>query len=107
MPSLRSPHPLFSLLSLSLFLSLFTPNTSASPHNLTAPFLPLQDSHRQMKRWYSVDGADDGTAKGGWGPWPVMCEGPEQLQPVRYCFGDERSAGKLQGVVDQVSFVSE
>ncbi|KAK4548754.1 hypothetical protein LTR36_008527 [Oleoguttula mirabilis] len=74
--------------------------TSASHQNITLPFLPRQDEHL-VKRWYGVNVLHPPMILGGWGPWPLMCPGPNQKQPIRYCFKDQRSHDRLQTIVDQ------
>lgn len=92
------------LLSVFLAVTLLQQHVFSSSQNVSGHLLPLIDNgHQQMKRWYGVEVPDPPNVPGGWGPWPVICSEPEQLQAIRYCFKDERSARNLQRIVDQVS----
>lgn len=55
------------------------------------------------KRWYGVQEADESTDKTQvntvW-PWPVKCQGPPPVQPIRYCYKDQRSADNLEDIVN-------
>ncbi|KAK5119449.1 hypothetical protein LTR85_007549 [Meristemomyces frigidus] len=90
----------FLLAITTIVLLLLSHTVSASNQNITLPFLPAVDEHL-IKRWYGVNALHPPMILGGWGPWPLMCPGPDQKQPIRYCFKDERSRGNLQSTVDQ------
>ena len=55
------------------------------------------------KRWYGVEISDESTDRDQEGvayAWPVRCGPPNPIQPVRYCFKDERSAKNLDDIVN-------
>ncbi|KAK4505346.1 hypothetical protein PRZ48_003309 [Zasmidium cellare] len=64
--------------------------------------MPLDENHFLRKRWYSVpaDPGEGAQTDPFVYPWPVVCENPT-IQPVYYCFRDERSAKNLQNVVNE------
>lgn len=64
--------------------------------------LTAQPGHELLKRWYGVPALPtDGTRikPPHYYPWPATC-GEPIIQPIRYCWKDERSQKNLQAVLD-------
>lgn len=74
---------------------------AASSQNETLGIFPGHENHEIVRRWYSISGPQQSTFGGDKGPWPVMCPGPHQTQPIRYCFKDARSETRLFAIVNQ------
>ncbi|KAK6433743.1 hypothetical protein LTR95_010073 [Oleoguttula sp. CCFEE 5521] len=89
----------FVLLGLNLLLFLRKKSsTSEIEHGVDSE--PANTSP-PTKRWIGVQPIKDDKVIGGYGPWPVLCSGPQQTQPVRYCFKDARSESNLQPILDK------
>ncbi|OQO04361.1 hypothetical protein B0A48_10972 [Cryoendolithus antarcticus] len=89
------------LILLSLNVLLFLHKKTDLPH--VDQIVPPPPTNRPTisKRWIGVQPIKDDKVIGGYGPWPVLCAGPQQMQPVRYCFKDDRSKMNLQPILDK------
>lgn len=77
-----------------------------SPRGLNDSIHETQPGHELLKRWYGVKtlpatGVEQGYISPHYYPWPITCSNPKVIQPIRYCFKDERSATNLQPLVDK------
>lgn len=86
-----------AMLSTSMALS------STSSTNNVSSARSCAHTAAASKRWYGVEKPDDSTNKQQEGrsfPWPVKCGPPNSVQPLRYCFKDQRSADNLIDIVN-------
>lgn len=81
-------------------------DSSISPRELAnSSTHTAQPGPELLRRWYGVktlpsEGLEHGYISPHYYPWPITCSDPKVVQPIRYCFKDERSAKNLQKIVD-------